>query len=196
MRKPKSLLRDSLKSVHRNTWLVLVVLGLGLLLLADRFYPPYRERMDDRADAVMRAERAQALADVLPKFQAKLDADNARAQPLIAQSFIHDNPEQSLAQFRERVDAAIRESGISGTVNLNAESDATGQSAVLSLTAQFQSFPQQLTDLEQRLLALPWLVHVSAIEIKVMPNTPDGVPQLSVVMTLKALHAPPDVTAQ
>ena len=196
MRKPKSLLRDSLKSVHRNTWLVLVVLGLGLLLLADRFYQPYRERMDDRADAVLRAERAQALADVLPKFQAKLDADNARAQPLIAQSFIHDNPEQSLAQFRERVDAAIRESGISGTVNLNAESDATGQSAVLSLTAQFQSFPQQLTDLEQRLLALPWLVHVRAIEIKVMPNAPDGVPQLGVVMTLKALHAPPDVTAQ
>lgn len=196
MNKPKSLLRDSLKAVHRNTWLVLVVLVLGMLLLADQLYPPYRERMEDRDDAVMRAERAQALADVLPKFQAKLDADNARAEPLIAQSFIHDDAEQSLTQFRERVDAAIRESGITGASNLTAESHATGQSAVLSVTAQFQSFPQQLTDLEQRLLALPWQIHVSAIDIKVIPNAPDGVPQLGVAMTLNALHAPSDAPAQ
>lgn len=196
MKKPKSFLRDSLKAVNRNTWLVLAVLLLGLLLLVDQLYPPYRERIEARDDAVTRAERVQALADVLPKFQAKLDADNALAQPLIAQSFIHDDPEQSLVQFRERVDAIIRETGLSETAHLTSEAHAAGQSAVLTVTAQFQSFPQQLSDFEQRLLALPWQIHVSAIEIKVVPNALDGVQQLGVAMTLKALHAPSAAPAQ
>lgn len=194
--KAKSLLRDSLRSVSRNTWFALMALVLGLLLLVDRFYPPYQERMDARDDAVVRAERAQALADVLPKFQEKLDSSNETFQQLWGQSYVNADAEQSSAQFRDQVALAIRDSRIAEPVGLTVQSDPVGQSAILTVSAQFQALPHQLTELEKRLLASPRRVHVSALEIKVVPNTLHGGLQLGVSMTLKALHAPAIEPAQ
>jgi hypothetical protein len=194
--KAKSLLRDSLSSVGRNTWYALLALCLGLLLLADRFYPSYRDRLEARDDAVLRAERAQALADVLPTFQAKLNAGNGTFQQLSSQSYLNADVQQSSQQFRDEVALAIQAARIPQPVSLTVQSDPVGQSAILTLLAQFQALPHQLSDLEIRLLSYPRLMRVSAISVQVVPDTLTGGRQLAVSMTVKALHATATAPAQ
>lgn len=183
-----NLFQASVRSVSRQTWAVLAALVLGVLLLADGYYPDYVEQLEKRDDLVLRAQRTRALAELLPKFQQKLADQDATYQLAVAQSFVNPDASTSVDQFRGMVRTIFQDTRIMDASDPVVDQQPEGNTSVLTLVTQFTCIPRQLAELERQLLAAPKRIQATALHAEVVPDPLSGGQQLKVSLTLMAVH--------
>ncbi len=178
----------SVRSVSRRTWVLLVALLLGGLLLLDNYYPTYVEQLEQLEGVQHREERVRAMVELLPRFQQKLADEEGSYQFAVAQSFVNSDASESVEQFREMVRAFLRDSRITdGSVPV-VDQQLQGEAVALTLVTQFTCIPRQLAELERQLLAAPKRIQATALDVEVVSDPLSGGQQLKVTLTLTAIH--------
>jgi hypothetical protein len=162
---------DALRQTRLMTWAPLLIPVLVFLTLADRWYPSYAEHRERHAEIALRLERAQAVADLLPRYQEKADAqiDGVEAA-------------KKTALTNEQVDASL------DITPDTPEGTSAGSALLLRVDLRLLVSPQQLAGLEARLLPFKDRFVPVEMELTVVPDPKRASRQLDARFHFRVMH--------
>jgi hypothetical protein len=187
--KPPRLWPDALRQTRLQTWAPLLIPLLALALLADRWYPDHAEHRERHADTTLRLARAQALADVQPRYQEKAQAQTEPFKSTLTSALINDSAETSISQLKQHLHSLLTAVHVDDIPQLDIELGLQdGPATWLRVELRFLASPQQWAALETRLLPLKDRLTVNAIDVTVVPDPKRASQQLNIRMRLHAVH--------
>lgn len=187
---------DALRHTRLMTWAPVFIPVLVFLTLADRWYPDYAEHRERHADTEMRVARAQAVADLQPRYEEKIAAQTDAFNTATTTALVNEQVDASIAQLRQHIQSILTaefvdevpQFDITAETQEGTNGNAVGPAVLLRVTLRLLVSPQQLAGLEARLLPLKDRLVPVEMELKVVPDPKRASQQLEVQMRFHALH--------
>jgi hypothetical protein len=176
------------------TWAPLLIPVLIFLTLADHWYPDYAEHRERHADTQLRLERAQAVADLKPRYQEKADSQAEGFKQAKAQGLSNEQVDASIAQLRQHIQGLLVAEFVDEVPQFDIVAEPSEQvsnptpAALLRVDLRFLASPQQLAGLEAKLLAFKDRLVPIEMEVRVVPDPKRASQQLDVRWRFQALH--------
>jgi hypothetical protein len=187
--KPPRLWPDALRHTRLMTWAPLLIPVLLGLTVADRWYPGYAEHRERHADAESRLARAQAVADLKPRYDEKIAAQTEAVAMAQGHALVNETVEASVSQLQTHLQSMIVAEFIEEVPQLDITPDAPiGPASVLRVEWRLLVSPQQLAGLEARLLPFKDRLRPVTVTLKVVPDPKRASQQLEAHLRFHALH--------
>ncbi len=184
---------DALRQTRLMTWAPLLIPVLVFLTLADRWYPSYAEHRERHAEVALRLERAQALADLLPRYQEKADAQADGVEAAKKTALTNEQVDASVAQIKQHLQSMLTAEFIDEVPQFDITPDApegssAGSALLLRVDLRLLVSPQQLAGLEARLLPFKDRFVPVEMELTVVPDPKRASRQLDARFHFRVMH--------